>query len=72
MYVAISLGKKLILILMRTRLVFAWTVTYTLQWTIMNLQGQKMLPVKAELAICSPVIDVRIWIMLECGFHVKL
>ena len=26
-----------------------------------------MLPVKADLAICSLVI----WIVLECGFHVK-
>ena len=30
-----------------------------------------MLLVKADLAVCSTVIG-GIWIVLECGFHVKL
>ena len=30
-----------------------------------------MMPVKADLAICSSAIGVSAWIVQECGFHVK-
>ena len=36
----------------------------------MNLQGQQNATWKADPAIHGPVIGV--WIVLECGFHVKL
>ena len=38
-------------------------------WTVMDLQGHKMLPVKADLAIFSPVIGVsgsaRVWLSCQ-------
>ena len=36
----------------------------------MDLQGHKY-DVEVNLAICSCVIGVSAWIVLECGFHVK-
>ena len=30
-----------------------------------------MMPVKADPTICSSVNSVRIWLVLECGFHAQ-